>query len=374
MAELVMVNDEMEIRKSEALVKSRYKLKPLPLKLITTLISCVQSSDSIDQEYCIRVKDFTDIADLKGNDYYDKLREACYDIMSKPVEIGKKGSKDFLICNWASSCQYIDQEGNIKFHISPKLFPHILNLKQNYLKYDLSNILALRSDYSIRVYEWLKDEFNTKGRYGKSAEMIMKLEEIRNILDVPKSYLWNDVKRRILDKAKDDLLANCDIKFDWEVASKLGKKVSHIKFKIYPNSANLKEDTKLPTYLSGFMQFVKYLRDLYRGTQKYVIALQYDLGQGKQAYYFALNNDGIMYGTSLNGGDSIGIVKETSELIYNACYLCAIHSEVYRDFISSKGDIWELSKDYEHKEYWGILKNNIVSVLKEHDFRSKPMF
>ena len=87
MNNLVVVDEKNEIKKSESLVKSRYKLNPLALKLITSLISAVQSSDKPDQVYQVAIKDFIDLAELKGKDYYKKLDDATDEILSKPLLI-----------------------------------------------------------------------------------------------------------------------------------------------------------------------------------------------------------------------------------------------------------------------------------------------
>jgi plasmid replication initiation protein len=371
---IVLVDKENEIKKSEALVKSRYKLKPLALKLVTTLISSVQSNDFKNQEYCISAKNFANVSELKGRSYYDNLKMACIDIMSKPITIGKKGTKDYLVCNWVSSCEYRDDENIIVFQISPKLFPYILDIKEKFLKYDLSNILPLKSDYSIRVYEWLKDEYNKHKRYNRSAEVVYEVDYLRDRFEIPKSYQWNDIKKRILDKAKKDLLEKCDIKFDWEVTAKIGKKTSHIKFKIYPNIENIKENIKLPPYLDNFMSYVSYLRDKYKGTFKYFFLSNFELGGKKKVYYFGINNKNLMYATPSSGGDAVQLTKERSELIYNASYLCSLHSEIYRELISDIQNFWELAKDNENKEFFGVVDNEIISVLKKFDPRHKPLF
>jgi plasmid replication initiation protein len=371
--DLVLADKENEIKKSEALVKSRYKLKPLALKLITTLISGVQNTDEPDKVYSITVKQFTTMAELKGKDYYHKLDEATTDIMRNPLFIPKNG-KGFLKVNWCSSIEYIENEAVIKFQISSKLFPYILDIKEKYLKYDLSNILPLKSDYGIRVYEWLKDEYNKHKRYNRSAEVVYEVDYLRDRFEIPKSYQWNDIKKRILDKAKKDLLEKCDIKFDWEVTAKIGKKTSHIKFKIYPNIENIKENIKLPPYLDNFMSYVSYLRDKYKGTFKYFFLSNFEFGGKKKVYYFGINNKNLMYATPSSGGDAVQLTKEQSELIYNASYLCSLHSEIYRELISDIQNFWELAKDNENKEFFRVVDNEIISVLKKFDPRHKPLF
>lgn len=369
----LIINDDREVKKAQALVQSRYKLNPLPLKLITTLISSVQKEDTPQQEYYIRVKDFTDLADLRGKDYYDKLDKATDEILQKPIKVRlSSGKKDWLKANWCSSIRYLDGEGVIRFKISEDIFPYILDLKENYLKYDLTNILSLKSDYSIRIYEWLKDEFNKNSRYSKSTEFILEVDYIRERLEIPQSYKFQHIKDQILNKSKEDLKEHCDIKFDWEVASKLGRKVSHIKFKVSSNPKNCKDSDNLPIYLKTFMNYTNYLRDLYRGNKRFFILLKYDLGKGANNYFFGINNDNLMYAMSPSGGESIQMTKEQSEVIYNSSYLCSLHSELYRNLISEKTDFWEFSRDYDNQDTWFMAKGDIIAVLKEHNPKEKP--
>jgi len=51
MNELILTDENKKIVKAQALVKSRYKLNPLALKLITNLIVMVQKEDIPEQEY-----------------------------------------------------------------------------------------------------------------------------------------------------------------------------------------------------------------------------------------------------------------------------------------------------------------------------------
>ncbi len=373
MNEIILFDEDIEIKKAQALVRSRYKLSPLPLKLITTLIGAVQDSDSSDQEYCVRVKEFVNLQGLKGNDYYNKLKDACYEIMSKPIIIGTKGEKDFLMCNWASSCKYVNSEGLIKFKISSELLPYIKELKTNYLKYDLVNILPLRSDYSIRIYEWLKDEFNKNARYGKEAEMVLEVDFIRDRLEVPKSYNFDKLKKRILNKSKKDLEEYCNIKFTWEIANKTGRAISHIKFKIYPNKKNLQENKTLPFYLDTFLSYVNYLKPLYRGKNTYFISFNTDIGDGSDIYYFGINNDGYVFAMPDKGGISKKVSMQKAEIVLNASYLCSLYSEIYRDFISNKTDLWKLKEDGNDQYYCGIVMQEIAQIIKEHDPRIKPI-
>ena len=267
MSDLVLIDEDSEIKKSEVLVRSRYKLKPLAIKLITSLISAVQDKDTPEQEYIFSVSNFTDLAELKGKAYHKELEKAAEELF-KPFKINQKG-KDWDMVNWVSKCKYRHGTGTISFQIHEDILPMIKNLKKgNYLKYDLENILKLRGEYSIRIYEMLKDVYNTNARYGKSATVIFTIQYLRDTLDIPKSYRYDNIKKQILLVSQENLLKYTDIKFDFEEI-KLSRAVHSLKFKIYPNLKNIKEDVKLPAHLENFMSYVNYLRDKYKSTSKY---------------------------------------------------------------------------------------------------------
>jgi len=363
MNNLVLIDENNEVKKSESLVKSRYKLNPLALKLITSLISAVQSSDKPDQVYQVAIKDFIDLAELKGKDYYKKLDDATDEILSKPLLIPKEG-KNFLKANWASSIEYKDGDGMIEFQISSKIFPYILDLKKNYLKYDLSNILRLRSDYSIRLYEFLKDEYNKNSRYNRSITVIFELDFLIDKFGIPASYQYKDIRVQILNKAKEDLLKHTDIKFDWEVASKLRKKVHSIKFKIYPNLKNIKQEVKLPQHLDNFLNYVNHLRSKYAANFKYFLIGNLKLKGVKKVCRFGINAKKMMYASDVNTNEIIYPNKSESEIIYKTSYFLSLHSDIYRDFIETEQDFYE--KEQNDREYYDLIINELNRVLTDN--------
>ena len=170
------------------------------------------------------------------------------ELLEKPLYIPKgEDGNSFLMANWVADFEYKEGEGVVEFYISPKLRPYLLMAKEKFLKYRLENILPLRSGYSIRLYEILKDWFELHQRYKSRAEKIIALEEFKRILEIPNSYQYGNssgIKRRILQKAKEELEKNTDICFDFEEI-KTGRKVTHIKFIIFKNAKNIQR-VKIP--------------------------------------------------------------------------------------------------------------------------------
>ena len=250
MAKIIEVNGKLEVKKADIVVKARYKLNPLSLKFITTLISTIKKSDEINELYIFKVKDFQELIQLKRKDLYWAVKEALKELLEKPIYIPKPKSKNdnsFLILNWVASAEYKDGEGLIEFEISNKLRPYLLEAQEKFLKYKLENILPLKSSYSIRLYEILKDWYEMNKRYRNKAEKIIKLDELREILEIPKSYQYSShIKKRILEKSQKELELYTDIVFDFEEI-KTGKKITHLKLNIQenPNSIISKQNIKI---------------------------------------------------------------------------------------------------------------------------------
>jgi len=235
---LIVPKKNDTVRKSDALIKSRYKLNPLALKFITLIIANVKKSDEENKEYVFRIKDFMELTGKNYKELYNELDEATEELLNNPLKIPKE--RGFLKLNWISSAEYHEGEGYISFKIDSKLRPYIFDLQERFLKYDIKNILPLRSGYAIRMYEILKDWYNQNTRYNgsKKIEKVVEIRWLREILEIPDSYQYGDIKRRIIEKAQKDLEQHTDIKFHYEEI-KTGRRVTHIKFTIEPNLTDI---------------------------------------------------------------------------------------------------------------------------------------
>jgi len=226
------------VKKSQQLLTSRYTLKPLEIKIITTLISMIKVGDDKFKEYIFKVSDFQQLREAKNQNIYTLIEELADGLLRKPVTIRSENG-DWLKANWVSSARYKKGEGHIIFKISDDLKPYLLALKEKFVQYKIENILPLKSSYTIRLYELLKDWFVTQTRYdnSKSVSKIIEVSWLRKTFEIPESYNYADIKRNILVKSKMQLLEHTDIKFTYEEI-KTARRVTHLKFTIIDNQKN----------------------------------------------------------------------------------------------------------------------------------------
>ncbi|MGR6001768.1 replication initiation protein [Bacillus cereus] len=107
----------------------------------------------------------------------------------------------------------------------PLLKPFLLELNNKFTSYRLGNIIKLKSVYSIRIYELLK-------QYEIVKERTISLETLRYFIDALNIYPnYANFKQRILHSVQKEINSNTDISFEFKEIKK-GKKVYKIKFYI----------------------------------------------------------------------------------------------------------------------------------------------
>ena len=361
MAKLIQVNEDLEVKKADIIVRARYKLNPLSLKFITTLIAGLKRSDDINEVYKFRVKEFQELTKLKRKDLYWAIKEALKELLEKPIYIPKGkdvNDNSFLMLNWVASAEYKEGEGVVEFEISNKLRPYLLEAKEKFLKYKLENILPLKSSYVIRLYEILKDWLELNSRYGNKAEKIISLNEFREILEIPRSYQYSShIKKLILEKAKKEFEKHTDILFEYEEI-KTGRKVTHLKFIIKPNPAKLQTYNRVQeNYFSSRKSFVALLRKNYSGNGKFWGFKTID----GVSYWLGLDNEGLVYATS--GKDIKDFNGVESAEIYEFWLKVAQNSELYKELISERICLKDLALN--NKELWLEFREDLIRLKEE---------
>jgi len=229
------MNKRNIVKQDYQLVNAKYKLNTSEIKFIMTVLAQIKKEDTIFMKYHISVLELEEKFQVEQK--YSRLKQFAKKLMSKPLEV--KTERGWLVANWFSDIEYITGEGRFEVTISEKLKPYLLNLQNNFVKSNLKYILPLTSNYSIRIYQLLKE-------YENLTKRTFKVEELQEILQVPKSLTrYSDFKRKVIKVAEKELINNCDIFFEYEEI-KTGRKVTELLFRIKDNTHFLK-----PLYINA---------------------------------------------------------------------------------------------------------------------------
>ena len=244
------------VKKPNELIKMRGEFSESELKLSTYLITKLEEEKQI---YRINVKDYLEKFDKKIGDF-EYLYEVALNLSRKQFKMVDRVNNRFSIYNFFGAVDY--QDGILEVEFSSKLMRYLLQIKNNYLKYEIKNIMSLDSKYSIRLYEILKNKYEKTKKFRNEIELKISVSELREILSVPRSYVYGMFKKRILEKTQLELKEKTDILFDFEEI-KSGRKVTHLKFLIKPNPKKVKPKPKLQTQTE-----VKHKKDDFKDWRK----------------------------------------------------------------------------------------------------------
>ena len=222
----------LSVVKSNRIIEAKYRLNVREQKFILYMVSLIKPDDEDFKFYRVKINEFEKILNLEGKKWgsiYQVVKDIVLNLNDKPLIIAKDGGRKQQIINWIASAEIEMGTGIIEFEFSEKLKPYLLQLKSHFTKYNLDNILQLKSGFSIRMYELLKShQFQGKVEYD--------LEELKTLLGVDDKYdEYTDFKKRVLKTAQIELKNKSDIYFVFK-EKRLNRKINSIFFTIFENT------------------------------------------------------------------------------------------------------------------------------------------
>ena len=218
------------VTQANQLVEAHYSpgLTTRAHKIARMLVSLISPDDKELKFYKVKVdfiKRFLGQSEsTTWGSFVEEMKMVFKKLSSEPIVINRE--KGAVIAHFLAGVDIDPVSGYVTFEISGLLKPYLIELKNNFTSYSLAYIPALRSSYSIRVYELLS-------QYKKIGFRVMEVDELQR--KVGSNYtLYGDFKRTVINVAQRDLEKHTDISFEFEEL-KVGKKVTRIKFYIYPN-------------------------------------------------------------------------------------------------------------------------------------------
>ena len=223
--EIREARNELVVKHNDLLRKSRYTLSANEQKIIIYLVSKINADDKELKEIEINILDFCKVIGIEINgDAYNRVKETIKSLADKSWWLTFTEKKETLF-RWINEAEIEKGNGIIKLQLSNHLKPYLLELKQNFTKYELINVLSLRSKYSIRLYELLKS-------YLWQGGWQVSVKEIRELLETEGKYKeFKDFRKRVLNPAIEEINGYTDLQIKMTTL-KSGKTISHLHFKI----------------------------------------------------------------------------------------------------------------------------------------------
>lgn len=218
--------DRRLVRKSNYLIEASYKLSAVEQKIILILASMIKPEDREFKKYLLKISNIAQVIGLNSNNDYTYIKASTQNLLSKVFTITTPESE--LQTHWFSSVEYFEARGDVEFTFDPKLKPFLLQLKERFTTYHLQEAVQLKSSFSIRMLELLR-------QYEKLGERTFEVRTLRNLLGVEDHQykLYADFKKRVILAAQKELAAKTNISFEF-TEIKNGYAVEKLRFKIIP--------------------------------------------------------------------------------------------------------------------------------------------
>ena len=247
-----MINYDEEIQVSESrnysvvkhnkliqkVSKRKYELSLLEQKLLCYIISMVKPPENGTSNPVYRYElDIRLFCRVCGIDYnsgtnYENVRNALKRLADNSFWITE--GEDELLFQWITTPRIRKGTGKIIINISPDTMPYLFGMSQFFTKYELHRILALKSSYSIAMYELFRSWANQK-------KLILTIDELRTYLGIGEKYKeYKALRRKIIEPAIDEINKFTDLLIMWKPMKK-GRSYYAIEFIIKEKRKTLDE-------------------------------------------------------------------------------------------------------------------------------------
>jgi len=253
------IEDNHLVVQSNPLVEGQYKLDLIPQKLIRHLVSMIKPSDDQFEKkyYRLFASNFAILTGSNEKNIYEQIKEAAHKLKRTSITIRKK--KSTIVTSWLSSFEYHDREGWIEFEFSSKLEAELLKIQEQFTQYHLVNISKLKSQYSIRLYELLRQHVVIGSRE-------IKIDELKTMLGIGKDEykLFGDIRARVLKPAYIEINAKTDLEYQW-------KPVKHVRKAVGVRFYDIQAKRNIPTWTIGLLpQGLRENKDILKNIRRWL--------------------------------------------------------------------------------------------------------
>lgn len=248
--------DYLVTKSNEIVLNSRYELSVQEQRAICYICSKIKPAEKDPStwqlEYNFNIIDYARTCGLDGDSgrFYAETKGLLKSLESKVFWLKLSDDVETTV-RWISKSWIYKKSGRVKIRIDEDLAPHLFALREKFVSYGLINILAMRSQYAIRLYEMLKaNEYHHKA--------VFNLDDLKRQLMVGDSYnRYPDLRRTVLDTAVNEINSVSDLDVSYEATDKQGRRVTEVTFYIREKSEKnrILTNSKVNDILDNQMSF-----------------------------------------------------------------------------------------------------------------------
>lgn len=235
----ILTKREYVVVKSNELVQhNRFELSLTEQKTVAFVCSMIKPIEAKDRakgvpyqlEYDFNIRDYCKVCgiDYDNGNNYANIKATLKKLSDRSMWVTFEENPDEeVLCRWLSKVRTNKKSGIAHIKLDEDLVPYLFDLGQKFTEYQLYNILAMKSAFSVRFYELMKS-------YAFQKSKTFDIDELKRLLmvDDVKSYKnFNLFKTYVLEVAEREINELTDITISFEPITH-GRKVVKVRFTI----------------------------------------------------------------------------------------------------------------------------------------------
>ena len=239
--EIIAVKKQREyhvVKSNELVQKNRFELSLTEQKTVAYVCSMIKPIEAKDRakgvpyqlEYDFNIRDYCKVCGIdydNGNNYANiKATLKKLSDRSMWVTFDEKPDEEVL-CRWLSKVRTNKKSGIAHIKLDEDLVPYLFDLGRKFTEYQIYNILAMKSAFSVRIYELMKS-------YAFQKSHTFKVDELKRLLMVEDVKSYKDFslfRAKVLEVAEREINELTDLTISFEPITQ-GRKVVQVRFTI----------------------------------------------------------------------------------------------------------------------------------------------
>lgn len=218
------------VKHNEVVQKARYKLDLIQQKTILYLVSKIDSmKDDRFTDITVRLKDLCEIMGIEANGRsLNDIKEGLKKMADKSmwVELGD-ADNSITLMRWLAEVTINRGKSTVTVRFDDKMAPYLLKLENCFTRYKLINVLPMKSQYSLRMYELIMSH-SGQGKWDVTLDDLKKLLYIDNLSTYSD---YRDFKKRVLDPSLREICNFSDLSVAFST-KRIDRKIHSIVFEM----------------------------------------------------------------------------------------------------------------------------------------------
>lgn len=223
------------VKANDLVQKTRFELSLTEQKTIAFICSLIKPISEEERfnktyqlDYDFKIRDYCKVCGISydSGKNYAEVKDTLKKLSDRSMWVKfPENPNEEVLCRWIAKPRTNKKNGTAHIKLDEDLVPLLFDLGERFTQYQLYNILAMKSAFSVRIYELMKS-------YAYKKEIIFDIDELKCLLMVEnvKSYQnFKDFRKYVLEKAQKEINELTDINVKMEYITK-GKKVVKVKF------------------------------------------------------------------------------------------------------------------------------------------------